>query len=70
MPTYIIHSRDDEVSPFAPDEKLAKELTAMGRPVRFQPLYGFGHYEMYRYVDALRGAGRWVADQWLKASRQ
>jgi predicted peptidase len=64
MPTYIIHSKDDEVSPFAPDERLAKQLTDMGRPVRFQALYGLTHYEMYRYVDALKGAGRWVADQW------
>ena len=68
MPTYIIHSRDDEVSPFAPDERLAKQLIEKGRPVRFQALYGLGHYEMYRYIDALKGAGRWVADQWRKAS--
>src|SRR5215510_3166593 len=66
MPTYVIHSRDDEVSPFAPDERLAKQLMDMGRPVRFQALYGLTHYEMYRYVDALRGAGRWVADQWRR----
>ena len=69
MPTYIIHSRDDEVSPFAPDERLAKQLMEMGRPVRFQPLYGLGHYEMYRYVDALKGAARWVGDQWRKSSQ-
>ena len=66
IPTYVIHSRDDEVSPFAADERVVKQLTAMGRPVRFQPLYGLGHYEMYRYVDALKGAGRWVADQWRR----
>jgi predicted peptidase len=66
MPTYIIHSRDDEVSPFAPDERLAKQLVEMGRPVRFQALNGLGHYEMYRYIDALKGAGRWVADQWRR----
>jgi predicted peptidase len=66
MPTYIIHSKNDEVSPFAPDERLAKQLADMGRPVRFQALFGLGHYEMYRYVDALKGAGRWVADQWRR----
>ena len=66
MPTYIIHSRDDEVSPFAQDENVAKQLMEMGRPVRFQALYGYGHYEMYRYVDALKGAGRWVVDQWRR----
>jgi predicted peptidase len=66
MPTYVIHSRDDEVSPFANEEGVVKQLTAMGRPIRFQPLYGLGHYEMYRYVDALKGAGRWIADQWRR----
>jgi len=66
MPTYIIHSRDDEVSPFAADERVAKQLMEMGRPVRFQALYGLGHFEMYRYIDALKGAGRWVADQWRR----
>jgi predicted peptidase len=70
MPTYIIHSRDDEVSPFAADERLAKQLVELGRPVRFQALYGLGHYEMYRYVDALKGAGRWVAEEWRKSSRR
>jgi len=70
MPTYIIHSRDDEVSPFAPDERLAKQLKDMGRRARFQALYGLGHYEMYRYVDALKGAGRWVAEEWRKSSRR
>ena len=64
IPTYVIHSRNDEVSPFAPAERLAKELTVMGRPVRFDGLYNFTHYEMYRYVDSLRRAGGWVADQW------
>ena len=68
MPTYVIHSRDDEVSAFGQDERSAKQLAEMGRPIRFQALYGLGHYEMYRYVDALRNAGRWVADQWLKSS--
>jgi predicted peptidase len=68
IPTYIIHSRADEVSPFAPAERTARQLAGMGRPVRFEALSGFGHYEMYRYVDALRRAGRWVADQWAKAA--
>lgn len=66
IPTYVIHSRDDEVSPFAADERVAKQLAEMGRPLRFQPVYGFGHYEMYRYIDALKGAGRWVVDQWRR----
>ena len=66
IPTYVIHSRADEVSPFAPAERTAKQLIAMGRTVRFEALDDFGHYEMFRYVDALRRGGRWIADRWGK----
>ena len=64
IPTYIIHSRDDEVVAFGPEEQTAKELAAMGRPVRFEPLWGLSHFEMFRYVDALRRGGGWVMDRW------
>src|SRR5262245_15086042 len=30
IPTYVIHSRDDEVAPFGPDERTARELEKMG----------------------------------------
>jgi predicted peptidase len=66
IPTYVIHSRDDEVVPFAPAEKSARALEKLGRPVRFEALQDVGHYEMGAYVDSLRRAGRWVADRWKK----
>lgn len=69
IPTYIIHSRDDEVSPFAPAERTARLLVSMGRPVRFDGLYGFTHFEMDRYVEALRRGGRWIEDQWKAKDR-
>ena len=64
MPTYVIHSRADQVVPFAPAERLATELRTMGREVRFEALDDFGHFEMFRYVDALKRAGQWVAKEW------
>jgi predicted peptidase len=64
IPTYIIHSRNDEVVPFAPAERTAKQLETMGRPVKFEELRGPSHGDMGRYVDALQHAGRWVADSW------
>lgn len=66
IPTYIIHSRDDEVVPFEPAERNARQLETLGRAVRFEELRGFGHYQMGRYVDALRRAGRWIAEAWEK----
>jgi predicted peptidase len=66
MPTYIIHSRNDQVVPFEPAVRNARELERLGRTVRFEELSGVGHYEMGGYVDALRRAVRWVADRWEK----
>jgi hypothetical protein len=36
----------------------------MGRPVRFETVYGVTHFQMGGYIEALRKAGRWVAEQW------
>jgi len=64
MPTYIIHSRADQVVPFAPAERNAQTLEKMGRPVRFEAIRDAGHFEMSAYIDALRRAGRWISDRW------
>ena len=66
MPTYIIHSEDDEVVPFEPAERNARQLEKLGRPVHFEALSGIGHFAMGGYIDSLRRAGRWVAERWTK----
>jgi hypothetical protein len=32
--------------------------------VRFEALRDLGHFERGGYVDALRRAGRWIAERW------
>ena len=64
QPTYIIHSREDEVVPFEPAEEISRDLKKLGRPVEFAALDEFTHFDMASYVDALREAGRWVAGRW------
>jgi len=64
IPTYIIHSRADQVVPFEGDERAARELEKRGRPVRFEALDGIGHYEMGGYIDSLTRGGRWVMERW------
>jgi predicted peptidase len=64
QPTYIIHSRADEVVPFEPADRLARDLRKMGRDVQFEALDDLTHFDMVSYVDALRVAGRWVASRW------
>jgi len=66
MPTYVIHSRDDERVPFEPAEKNARELEKLGRTIRFEELHGIGHFAMGGYTDALRRAGRWIQERWEK----
>jgi predicted peptidase len=66
IPTYVIHSREDEVVPFAQAQQRTGELERMGRIVEFDALQGLGHYNMGGYVGALQRAGRWVAQQWTK----
>jgi predicted peptidase len=64
IPTYIIHSRADQVVPFGQAEERAVALERMGRPVKFEALDGLGHFEMGGYMPALLRAGSWVAERW------
>lgn len=64
QPTYVIHSRADEVVPFDPAEQNARDLKKLKRQVEFEALDDFTHFDMVSYVDALRRAGRWVAGRW------
>lgn len=64
QPTYVIHSRADEVVPFDPADRNTRELRRLGRDVQFEALDDFTHFDMVGYVDALRRAGRWVAGRW------
>jgi predicted peptidase len=63
-PTYVIHSRNDEVVPFGQAEERARALEKLGRPIRFDALSGVSHYEMGSYVEALARGGRWVTERW------
>jgi predicted peptidase len=66
IPTYVIHSRNDEVVPFGQAEERVRSLEKMGRSVRFDALSGVSHYEMGSYVDALARGGRWVSEYWAR----
>lgn len=67
MPTYVIHSRRDQVVPFAPAERNAQELERLGRTVKFEALSEPTHFEMGAYAPALRRAVAWVNAQWEAA---
>lgn len=68
MPTYVVHSRRDQVMPFAAAERTAQQLEKLGRTIRFEALDTPTHYEMGAYVPALSRALAWVATQWDAAA--
>jgi predicted peptidase len=64
QPTYVIHSRMDEVVAFEPAEENAQELKKLKRDVEFEAIDDLTHFDMISYVDALFRASRWVAGRW------
>lgn len=66
MPTYIVHSRRDQVVPFGPAEQNAAMLEQRGHRVKFEALDQPTHFEMTAYVPALRRAVAWVTEQWRR----
>jgi predicted peptidase len=66
IPTYVIHSRHDQVVPFDQAENRVRALERMSRPVRFDALAGVGHHDMGGYLAALQRGGRWVSERWTQ----
>ena len=66
IPTYVIHSRQDQVVPFGPSESTALELEKLGRVVKFVALGGLDHYNMHGFLNPLGRAALWIAEQWEK----
>jgi predicted peptidase len=64
QPTYVIHSRADEVVPFEPAEENAQALRKLKRDVEFEAIDDLTHFDMISYVSALQRASRWVAGRW------
>jgi predicted esterase len=64
IPTYVIHSRSDEVVPFGQAEARSRALEQLGRPVAFDALSDVSHYAMGSYIGALERGRRWVNERW------
>ena len=64
LPVLAIHSRDDQVMPFAPTEERITELQKLGVNAKLIALTGITHFETYRFTDALRQAIPWLQGVW------
>ena len=66
-PVFAVHSRNDEVVPFAPTEARIKELQNAGVRAELVALTGITHYQTNRFVDGLRRAVPWLKQTWEQA---
>lgn len=64
LPTYVIHSRQDELFPSHAVETTMRELHENGAPVELVLLEEAGHFDTHLFAPALQGAVPWVQQQW------
>jgi predicted peptidase len=64
IPTYVIHSRDDETVPFEPTELAVAKLKSLGKAIEFDAIEGAGHFQMGAYVAPLQRGAQWVSERW------
>jgi len=67
LPTYVIHSRDDELIAIGPVEAASAELAKLGADIQFHAIEaGIGHHETARYVPYLARAVPWIREVWSR----
>jgi len=64
LPVLAIHSRDDQVAPFAPTEARIAQLQKAGVNAKIVLLNGITHYETDRFRGALQQAIPWLREVW------
>ena len=64
IPIYMIHSRDDELLPYACSKRAYQTLLDDKRQVEFDTLRGVGHFDGEGYITALQACIPWLIDTW------
>jgi len=70
IPVYVIHSREDEIFPFAEVQKKIQPLITRGGAVRLMAVDGVSHYETKRFIPSLKAAIPWIREVWMKPGSQ
>jgi predicted peptidase len=66
IPIHAIHSRQDDVMPLDVTQRRIARLQAAGRPAKLTIVDGASHYELAKYVAALRQTVPWLHEVWKK----
>lgn len=64
LPVYAIHSRKDEIMPFAKTQRYIEKLKGKGVRAELKEATGLTHYQTPRYQTPLRGAVPWLRQVW------
>lgn len=64
IPTYVIHSRQDEVVPFEAAERAIRALEEQGSPVTFAAVDDLNHSTTAAYIEPLAAALPWIRRVW------
>jgi predicted peptidase len=64
VPTYVLHSRQDEFVPLETTQDAVDYLAAQGAEIEIKILDGITHFETWRFIEPLRAIVPWVQDIW------
>lgn len=68
VPVFAVHSRADQVVPFAPTETRIAELQKVGVNAKLVALTDISHYQTTRFSAPLHQAVPWLQAIWLRAA--
>ncbi len=63
-PTFVLHSRDDEIIDVLPTLQGVEKLQGAGAPVRLKLVSGLTHYETEGFMPLLRELVPWLKEVW------
>lgn len=66
VPMFIIHSRDDEIIPYADAEAAYHHLKDRGLNIEMIAIEGLGHFETTYYRQPLNAAIPWLVSLWTE----
>lgn len=64
VPVFAVHSRDDQVAPYAPEAARIAELQKAGVNAKLISLTGITHYETGRFREAVHQSIPWLREIW------
>jgi len=64
VPSYVIHSRQDELMPLEPTQFAVTSLAEKGAEIELMILDDITHFETFRFIEPLRSVFPWIEQVW------